>query len=129
MKDDNYWKENLTPEQYNILREKGTEPPFSGEFHKNEEKGLYVCAGCKTPLFNSNTKYNSCTGWPSFWAPYNDININVKIDSSNGMIREEIICSNCKGHLGHMFNDGPKPTGKRYCNNGLCLVFVPNKNK
>jgi len=117
------WKEVLTAEQYRILRKKGTEPPFTGKYLKNKEEGTYVCAACGNPLFSSKTKFDSGSGWPSFWEAIENENIELKIDSSFGMNRIEVLCSKCGGHLGHVFDDGPKPTGKRYCINSASLDF------
>ena len=115
----------LTPEQYRVLREGGTERPFTSELLHNKAKGTYVCAGCGLELFSSETKYDSGSGWPSFYAPITKGNVLTRLDESHGMIREENVCAGCGGHLGHVFPDGPKPTGLRYCMNGLALKFVP----
>jgi len=117
-----YWREKLTDEQFRVLRLKETEVPFSGKYLDKKEDGVYHCSGCGVPLFNSNTKFDSGCGWPSFFDAKKDT-IDVKQDSSLGMIRDEILCNNCGGHLGHIFNDGPKPTGKRYCVNSISLNF------
>ena len=116
-------KKKLTPEQYNICREKGTEAPFSGEYWNLKEKGIYKCICCETELFSSDTKFDSGTGWPSFFMPIKKNNIKEIEDLSNNTQRTEVICSNCDAHLGHVFSDGPKPTGLRYCINSVSLNF------
>jgi peptide-methionine (R)-S-oxide reductase len=125
-KDEAYWREKLTPEQFRILRQKGTERPWTGPFLENKEKGIYECAGCGTALFSSNTKFDSHCGWPSFYEPIHSDAIAYHRDTTHGMIRTEVTCANCGGHLGHVFDDGPAPTGQRYCINGFALDF--NKN-
>jgi len=111
MKSDAEWRQLLTPEQYEVAREKGTEPPFTGNYYNFEGKGTYQCACCGNELFNSETKYDSGTGWPSFWAPLSEQNIATAIDTSAGMIRTEVMCQRCGAHLGHLFNDGPHQPG------------------
>lgn len=122
-KTDEEWKKLLTPIQYHVLREKGTERAFSGAYWDNHEKGRYVCAGCGQPLFQSDTKFESGTGWPSFYQPVKPEAVTINKDLSYGMIREEVVCSRCNGHLGHVFDDGPEPTGLRYCMNSVSLKF------
>ena len=121
-KSEEEWKKKLNDEQYHILRERGTEPAFTGKYYKNKEKGTYFCAGCGAKLFSSDAKYDSGTGWPSFSAPISK-SVEEKRDFSNLMIRKEVLCKKCKGHLGHVFNDGPKDTGMRYCINSAALKF------
>jgi len=120
------WRSKLTPEQYRILREKGTERPWSGPFLENKEKGVYECAGCGAELFSSETKFDSGCGWPSFFDPIQSDAVKEQKDTSHGMIRTEVVCARCGGHLGHVFPDGPKPTGLRYCINGGALGFDKN---
>ena len=116
------WQEILTPEQFRVLRKHGTERAGTSPLDKNYDKGTYVCAGCGQSLFTSETKYNSGTGWPSFYAPLEDA-VETQVDRSLFMVRTEVHCSRCGGHLGHVFNDGPRPTGQRYCMNGVSLEF------
>jgi peptide-methionine (R)-S-oxide reductase len=118
------WKKILTPEQYRILRQKGTESAFSGEFVKTTDKGMYVCAACGNELFSSDTKFDAGCGWPSLWQAVDNKKIILQPDNSHGMQRTEVICANCGSHLGHVFDDGPQPTGQRYCINSLSLDFV-----
>ena len=121
--EENEWRNKLTKEQYKVLRGKGTELPFTGKYWNNHEKGRYYCVGCGAPLFDSDTKFESGSGWPSFYAPINEKKIKTKNDRSLGMIRTEVLCKNCGSHLGHVFPDGPKPTGQRYCINSISLDF------
>lgn len=123
------WKKLLTPENFHVLIEKGTEPPFTGKFYKNKKEGVYVCAGCGQELFKSDTKYDSGSGWPSFWTPISLDNVDLKPDHSSGMQRIEVVCRRCGGHLGHVFDDGTGPTGQCYCINSLALDFSEDAEK
>lgn len=125
--DDAYWQSKLTPEQYHILREQGTEPAFTGGLNNNKESGMYRCAACGQELFSSATKFESGSGWPSFWEAVGDDKVELHDDTRAGMRRTEVTCANCGGHLGHVFDDGPKPTGQRYCINSSALDFTKEK--
>ena len=121
--DETHYKEKLTPLQYQVSRQKGTEPPFTGEYWSTKDPGVYRCVCCDASLFSSDTKYDSGTGWPSFYQPFNGECIEEKTDTSHGMVRNEVLCGNCGGHLGHLFPDGPNPTGLRYCINSMAMTF------
>jgi len=127
VKTDEEWKKILTPEQYNVLRHEGTERAFTSPLNNVHDKGVFVCAACGLTLYSSDQKFDSGTGWPSFWAPIDPSHITTKTDRSFFQVRTEVLCARCGGHLGHVFPDGPPPTGLRYCMNGVAMKFVPAK--
>ena len=126
-KSDEEWKKELTPKQFQVCRMKGTEPPFTGEYYQTKTPGVYLCSACGNELFDSDTKYESGTGWPSFYKPINEENVETEEDDSYGMQRTEVMCGRCGAHLGHVFPDGPRPTGLRYCINSASLKLDPKK--
>ncbi|MGH2759913.1 MAG: peptide-methionine (R)-S-oxide reductase MsrB [Actinomycetota bacterium] len=128
-KTEDQWKAELTPERYEVLRRAGTEPAFSGEYVYNKESGMYRCGACGADLFSSDTKFDSGTGWPSFYEPAIEENIETQSDTTHGMARTEVLCRNCGSHLGHVFPDGPNPTGLRYCINSLALDFDASEDE
>ncbi len=128
-KPDSEWQNELTPEQYQVLRKAGTEPAFTGKYHMTKDPGMYVCAGCGQPLFSSETKYESGSGWPSFYKPVDEGAVEEHSDVTHGMRRTEVRCSKCEGHLGHVFPDGPRPTGMRYCMNSASLELKTEEKK
>ncbi len=126
-KSDTEWQKELSPEQYEVCRQKGTERPFTGKYWNAKDKGTYHCACCGAALFSSDTKFDSGTGWPSFYAPLDSANVRLERDSSHGMVRVEVLCASCDAHLGHVFEDGPEPSGERYCMNSASLELEEEK--
>ena len=127
VKSDADWRKQLSPEEYEVTRKKGTERPFTGRYWNTTQKGIYLCVGCGAELFSSDTKFDAGCGWPSFWDTLEKKHVRVRVDDSHGMVRSEIVCDRCDAHLGHVFEDGPPPTGLRYCLNSVSLKFVPAK--